>query len=127
MDILDEVYNALIADEYIQLNVVGRIKFYEYPETGDVSKPFIIIDPLGPPTPSDYADNTWTKLDYLLQVEVWSPNRKLTDAVADKVRDIMWEQFGFAQKTGPKEYDKGVFRDARRYRGKLYRSDFKDK
>jgi len=36
----------------------------------------------------------------------------------------MWN-FGFHQGTGPDEWDEetGIYRDARRYRGKLYRDD----
>ncbi|GIP63365.1 hypothetical protein J32TS6_19200 [Virgibacillus pantothenticus] len=123
MDVLDKVYEALITDDYIKEQAQGRIKFYEYPATGDVNRPYIVIDPLQAPTPSDYGDNKWTKLDYLLQIDVWTRNRKTTDSIADRVRDIMWNTFGFHQITGPKEYDEGVFRDARRYRGTLYRND----
>ncbi|MCG3418968.1 hypothetical protein [Oceanobacillus jordanicus] len=124
MDILTEVYNALVADDYIKEQALDRIKFYEYPATGDVINPHIVIDPIDPPTPKDFADNNWTKLDYLLQIDVWTRDRKTTNQVADKIRDIMWNKFGFAQKAGPKEYAEGVFRDARRYRGTLYREDF---
>lgn len=124
MDILEKVYESLLADPLIKEQANGRIKFYEYPETGTVDKPCIIIEPLDSPIPSDFGDDTWTRLDYLLQIEVWSRDRKLTDSIADKVRGIMWSKFGFQQQSGPKEYDEGVFRDARRYRGKLYREDF---
>ncbi|MGM8215175.1 DUF3168 domain-containing protein [Bacillaceae bacterium W0354] len=126
MDILNEVYQALIADDYIKEQALGRIKYYEYPATGDVDNPRIIIDPIDTPTPSDYADNTWVKLDFLIQIDVWTRNRLLTDTLADKVRDVMWERFGFVQKAGPKEYESGVYRDARRYRGTLYREDFQN-
>lgn len=124
MDILDEVYDALIADSYIKEQALGRIKFYEYPETGEIDNPHIVIDLLDAPTPADYADGKWTKLDYLIQIDVWSKDRKITDSIADRIRAIMWGRFGFAQQSGPKEYDEGVFRDARRYRGTLYREDF---
>ncbi|WP_182200092.1 DUF3168 domain-containing protein [Paraliobacillus salinarum] len=124
MDILDMIYDALIADDYINTNAAGCIKFYEYPETGDMTGAYIVIDPMDTPTTIVFADDTWTRLDFLLQIDVWSKDRKLTDKLADKVRDLIWEHFGFRQTAGPKEYDKGVFRDARRYRGSLYREDF---
>ncbi|MED3650609.1 hypothetical protein [Heyndrickxia sporothermodurans] len=123
MDILTMIYNALIADPYIKEQAYGRIKYYEYPETGDVKAPFIIIDPIDAPNPSDFADNTWLTYDCLFQIEVWSPNRIVTNSIADKVRDVMWKEFGLKQKSGPQEFDKGVFRDARRYEGKIYRED----
>lgn len=124
MDILDEIYNALIADNYIYEYCYGRIKYYQYPETGDVNAPYIVIEPLDSPLPTALADNEWLRLDYLVQIEVWSKNRKLTDSIAGRVREIMWDRFGFRQQSGPKEYESGIFRDARRYSGTLYRSDF---
>lgn len=124
MDILEKVYESLLADPLIKEQANGRIKFYEYPETGEIDNPHIVIDLLDAPTPTDYADGKWTKLDYLIQIDVRSKNRKITDSIADRIRAIMWGRFGFAQRSGPKEYDEGVFRDARRYRGTLYREDF---
>jgi len=126
MDILNKIYEALMADDFIKDQASGRIKFYQYPEMGSVDSPYIVIAPIDPPMPSDFADNTWTKLDYLVQIDVYSRNRQLTDSIADRIRDIMWERFGFRQQSGPKEYDEGIFRDARRYRGKLYRPDFEN-
>lgn len=123
MDVLNLIYNALIADEYIKEQAYRRIKYFEYPETGDITAPFIIIDPINAPDPSDFADDTWLTIDCLLQIEVWSKNRIVTNTIADKVRDVMWAQLGFKQQSGPQEYDEGVFRDARRYRGKIYRDD----
>lgn len=124
MDILEKVYESLIADDYIKEQALGRVKYYEYPATGDVDNPYIVIDPIDAPTPSDYADDNWTKYDCLLQVDVWTRNRKITGSIADQIRDVMWNVFGFAQKSGPNEYDEGIYRDARRYRGTIYRDDF---
>lgn len=120
---MDAIYQALIADSYIAEQAAGRIKYYQYPATGDVTGPYIIIDPLDVPTPDDFADDTWLTDDYLYQVEVWSKNRKTTEALADRVRKILWT-LGFKQGSGMQEYDEGIFRDARRYRGKFYRGDF---
>ncbi|WP_096269503.1 hypothetical protein [Paucisalibacillus globulus] len=124
MDILSIVYNRLIADNFIKEKAFGRIKYYEYPETGEVDKPFIIIDPLDDGSPINFADNTWTKLDFLIQMDVWSSNRLDTLNLANAIRDLMWNEFGFKQIKGPNEYDDGVFRKADRYRGTLYRENF---
>lgn len=117
------IYNELIADPYIKEQASGRIKYYEYPETGNVTAPYIVIAPLDAPLPKDYADNQWLTYDCLFQIDVWSKNRILTETIADKIRDVMWK-LNFVQTSGPKEYEDGIFRDARRYRGKLYREDF---
>lgn len=124
MDILTIVYNHLIADKYIHEQALERIKYYEYPETGEVDKPFIVIDPLDDGDPVDFADNTWTKLDFLIQIDVWTPNRLITLNLGNKIRDLMWEKLGFRQIKGPNDHDQGVFRKAARYRGTLYREDF---
>lgn len=126
MDILATVYEALIADDYIKQQALGRIKYYEYPESGEVNAPFIIIDPINAPEPDDFADDTWLTYDCLFQIDVWTKNRTVTNTLAEKVRDVMWYRFGFKQQSGPQEYDQGVFRDARRYRGKIYRNDLED-
>lgn len=120
MDILDKVYETLIADDYIEEKAYGKIKYYDYPAVNEFDDPQIIIDPLDAPSPADYADDYWMTYDYLLQIEVWSNNRKLLQGLADRIRESMW-QLGFHQNSGTKEYDGGIFRDARRYRGKLYR------
>ena len=123
MDVLDIVYKALIADPFIKEQVENRIKFYEYPETGEVNEPYIVIDPIDVPQPKDFADNTWLTYDCFLQIEVWTKNRTTTRILAEKVQQVMWISLSFAQKGGISEYDEGVFRDARRYRGKIYTTD----
>lgn len=118
-----KIYNAFLAEPLIQSKVNERIKFYEYPAAGDVSGPCIVIDPIAPPLPGDYADNSWLTDDYLFQIEVWSNSLEDTEAIAKQIRSTMWKELGFSQTgTGVDEWDPdtGVFRDARRYRGKTY-------
>ncbi|MGE6379978.1 hypothetical protein [Peribacillus muralis] len=125
MDVLKMVYDALIADPIINEKAAGRIKFYKFPETSSVTTaPNIIIDPLDVPLPEDFADDTWLTYDCLYQIEVWSKNRTNTRELAEQIEKVMWD-FGFSQGSGPDEFDEatGIYRDARRYRGKLYRGD----
>jgi hypothetical protein len=122
MDMLDKIYQELIADEYIKAQAYGRIKFYEYPANGDVTGPYIVIDPLSPPLPSDYGDNAPISDEYLYQVDVWTKDRKITKVLAKKVQAAM-RSLGYGiYGGGVDEYDKdtGIFRDARRYKGKDY-------
>lgn len=122
MDMLDKIYQELIADELIKAQASGRIKFYEYPATGDVTGPYIVIDPLSPPVPADYGDNEAISDEYLYQVDVWTKNRKVTKEIAKRVKEIM-RSLGYGiYGGGVDEYDKdtGIFRDARRYKGKDY-------
>lgn len=122
MDMMMVIYEAMMADSYIKQQASGRIKFYEYPETGSVTQPYIVIDPLGPPLPDDYADNKPLTDEYLYQIDVWTKNRLVTKELAKRIAKAMRE-LGFGYFAGAiDEYDKdtGIFRDARRYRGKAY-------
>jgi len=120
---LYKIYDAFKADPLIQEKVGERIKFYEYPLTGDVTGPYIIIDPLSSPIPGDYADNEQLTDEYMYQIEVWSKNLSDTESIAKQIRTVLRKEIGFAQYgTGIDEWDKdlGIYRDARRYRGKEY-------
>lgn len=128
MDGLDIVYNILINDntiqQYCHSDLDGfRIKYFEYPETGDVSGPIIVMESILNALPSSFADNTWVTNDFLLHIEVWSKNRNENRIVASRIRDLLWERLRFVQNDSIDEYDVGIFRDARRYKGKLHRSD----
>lgn len=126
MDMMMIIYNAMMEDAYIKSQATGRIKFYEYPETGDVVNPYIVIDPLGPPLSADYADNVPLTDDYLYQIDVWTKNRAVKTELAKRVSKVM-RSLGFGYFGGSADdYDKesGIYRDARRYRGKAYTEEF---
>ena len=121
------IYNALLADAVISDLVGDRIKFYEYPDPADIKETHIIIDPLDVPKPGDYADNTWLTDDYMFQIDVWAKDMAERDLIAKKIQSLMWKM-NFRQIGGMDEYDSDyeIYRDARRYRGKAYRKDFKN-
>ncbi|MBL3644032.1 DUF3168 domain-containing protein [Bacillus sp. RHFB] len=126
MDMMMVIYNALLTDEYIKEQASGRIKFYEYPPTGDLTGPYIVIDPLGPPQSADYGDNTSITDDYLYQIDVWTKKRLVTKELSKRIQKVM-RSIGFGYFAGGvDEYDKdtGIYRDARRYRGKSYTDEF---
>lgn len=125
MDALNKIYEALSADSVIYDAVENRIKYYEYPDTGAVDKAYIIIDPLQPSMPDDYADNDWLTEEHLIQIDIWSKSREEKDKLGERIRMVM-KNIGFYQSGGGiDEYDKDVkiYRDARRYLGKFYRND----
>lgn len=122
MDMMMVIYEAMMADDYIKQQAAGRIKFYEYPETGSVTQPYIVIDPIGPPLPDDYADNKPLTDEYLYQIDVWTKSRLVTKELAKHIKDVM-KELGFGYFAGAADqYDKatGIYRDARRYKGKAY-------
>ncbi|MGD7021779.1 hypothetical protein ACQCVK_04250 [Rossellomorea vietnamensis] len=117
------IYETLLADPFIKSKTAGRIKLYEYPAASEVTGPCIVIDPIGPSLPGDYADNQWLSDEHSLQIEVWSKTLSDTESISKRIREVMWDDLGFAQQaSGVDEWDRdtGVYREARRYRGKTY-------
>jgi hypothetical protein len=113
------IYNQLISNELIVSLCADRIKFYEYPETGDTSKPFIVIDPLDVPVPTVYASNENHANEYLYQIDVESTNRLQVKEIQTEIKNEL-KKLGFGQlKDGLDEYFKETkrFVDARRYQG----------
>ncbi|MBT2615127.1 MULTISPECIES: DUF3168 domain-containing protein [unclassified Bacillus (in: firmicutes)] len=113
------IYNQLKSNELIVSLCEDRIKFYEYPETGDTSKPFIVIDPLDVPVPTVYASNENHANEYLYQIDVESTNRLQVKEIQAEIKKEL-KKLGFGQlKDGLDEYFKETkrFVDARRYRG----------
>lgn len=127
-DGLQLVYDVLKVDDLIRNYCYSvrdglRIKFFEYPETADMTGNWIVLESIINELPSHLADDTWVTYEYLLHVEVWSRNRESNRMVARRVRDILKEEFNFIQNDSVDETDLGIYRDARRYKGVLHRSD----
>ncbi|MFB6800451.1 DUF3168 domain-containing protein [Peribacillus butanolivorans] len=113
------IYNQLISNELIASLCNDRIKFYEYPETGDTNNPFIVIDPLDVPVPTVYASNENHVYEYLYQIDVESTNRMTVKDIQAEIKKEL-KKLGFGQlKDGLDEYFKETKRyvDARRYQG----------
>ncbi len=123
-----DIYNVLKENVVINDLVGNRIKFYKYPEPKDMKETHIIIAPLDPPKPGDYADDQWLTDDYLLQIDVWSKDMEEKDLIAKTIRKVLWDKLNVRQfgGNGVDEWDEDydIYRDARQYRGKKYRKDF---
>lgn len=122
------INNILKEDETILRYVSSerdglRIKFFTYPETADMEGSWIVLEPIINALPSNMADETWVTYDYLMHVEVWSREREDNLIVANRIRDLLWDKLKFKQNDSTDEYDLGIYRDARRYKGILHRSD----
>lgn len=128
-DLLEAVYQIIVEDTTI-LNFVekGQIKAYASSENFDTSKPFVIIDPLGPPDSAAYASNTELSQRVIYQVNVEGPARKDVKRIQQLIK------MAFAKKKirqitgGLDEYFPETKRyvDARRYtvQTKLYDSGY---
>lgn len=124
MDELTKLYNVLLADPLIAEKVGKRIKLYEYPESGDVSGPVIIIDPLSEPLESDYGDDEPITEQLPIQVDVWSRDAYDTKAVAKQITKIFREVGYNYTAAGPNNKEAGIYRSVRRYTGKYYTEEF---
>lgn len=124
-----EIYNLLISDEMVS-DHVKNIKFFEYPEPGSMSVPYIVISELDDPLPEEYADDDNMALSYMVQVDLYVPESD--DYVAYTVcRDLSYriqrllkDGMGLMNTANSKpEYDKDlrIYRRARNYEGTFYR------
>src|SRR5699024_11497398 len=100
-----------------------RVRLFKYSETVDMTGNWIVIDSLLNELTSNFSDNTWVAYDYLFQIEVWSKDREDNRILGARVRDLLWENLGFKQNDSIDEFDKGIYRDARRYTGKLHKQN----
>ncbi|MBO0445553.1 hypothetical protein JZO78_04285 [Enterococcus ureilyticus] len=129
-DMWMDVYNALIVNPVIAKHLAIKpssdeeettyqIKFYEAPETLDVTKPFIVIDTFsGPQTNAYHMANKPVSLTFNFQINVETQNRLLTKEIAKAVKEVMWEM-GYGQLNGGLDTyfrETKRFVDARRYR-----------
>lgn len=116
-DMLLTVHEKLQANSVIAKYCGSRIKLYEYPETADDTKPFIVIDPLDVPIPANYASNDNHAFEYNYQIDVQTQSYEITKLLAEAIR-LEMRKLGFEQLPGGlDEYFKETKRyvDARRY------------
>ena len=136
-DKLTEIYNLLIEDDIIKKHThyidddkedAYRINFYVEPETADLTKPFIIIEPLSPPKDNVYGSDKALSTAFYYQIDVQSTERLVCKEIQKAIKKIL-EDINFYQLDGGfDEYFKetGRFIDARRYKGnsKMYDTDY---
>lgn len=120
-DILEIVYRVLLSDPLISDKVTdARVKFYEYPKTGDKSAAYMVISPIND-MPKDHADDDIISTEYIIQIDTWigtanSGRKEMLKIVA--ATDAIMRQFGFGlHSSGGTEYDPETkrYRVARRY------------
>lgn len=116
-DMLLIVHEKLKGNSVIAKYCESRIKLYEYPETADDTKPFIVIDPLDVPIPATYASNNNHSFEYNYQIDVQTQSYEITKLLAEAIR-LEMRELGFEQlPNGLDEFFKETKRylDVRRY------------
>ncbi|QQS83145.1 hypothetical protein I6J35_06885 [Staphylococcus condimenti] len=131
-DILMDIYNVLINDNQVIEYVGKRIKFYEYPEPADASKPYIVMSEVDDTLPVEYADNDNMALSYLVQIDLFVPESKnyqayyVRNQLSYHISRLMKDKLDMENTANAKpEYDRElkIYRSARRYEGAFYRSE----
>ncbi|AQP79463.1 DUF3168 domain-containing protein [Listeria monocytogenes] len=123
IDILNIIYTTLSKNDIIHTTCEERIKYYDFPSTGDSNKTFLLIIPLDVPVPTNFSSNESTWEDFLVQIDVQSDNRLTAKQIQEEVRKEM-KRIGFGQLAGGlDEYfpETGRFVDARKYSGLPYK------
>ncbi|EAD1352058.1 DUF3168 domain-containing protein [Listeria monocytogenes] len=123
IDILNIIYTTLSKNDIIHTTCKERIKYYDFPSTGDSNKTFLLIIPLDVPVPTNFSSNEAMWEDFLVQIDVQSDNRLIVKQIQEEVRKEM-KQIGFGQLAGGlDEYfpETGRFVDARKYNGLPYK------
>ncbi|HAA3519243.1 TPA_asm: DUF3168 domain-containing protein [Listeria monocytogenes] len=123
IDILNVIYTTLSKNDIIHTTCEERIKYYDFPGTGDSTKTFLLIIPLDVPIPTNFSSNESTWEDFLVQIDVQSDNRLIVKQIQEEVRKEM-KRIGFGQLAGGlDEYfpETGQFVDARKYSGLPYK------
>ena len=69
----------------LRLRIVSSIT--NTPRLVTVDKAYIIIDPLQPPMPDDYADNDWLTEEHLIQIDIWSKSREEKDKLGERIQN----------------------------------------
>ncbi|EAG2417932.1 DUF3168 domain-containing protein [Listeria monocytogenes] len=123
IDILNIIYTTLSKNDIIHTTCEERIKYYDFPSTGDSNKTFLLIIPLDVPVPTNFSSNEAMWEDFLVQIDVQSDNRLIVKQIQEEVRKEM-KRIGFGQLAGGlDEYfpETGRFVDARKYSGLSYK------
>ncbi|HBI6126795.1 TPA: DUF3168 domain-containing protein [Listeria monocytogenes] len=123
IDILNIIYTTLSKNDIIHTTCEERIKYYDFPSTGNSNKTFLLIIPLDVPVPTNFSSNEAMWEDFLVQIDVQSDNRLIVKQIQEEVRKEM-KQIGFGQLAGGlDEYfpETGRFVDARKYSGLPYK------
>ena len=133
-DKMTELYEMLIKNDVVKKHTYDdkeerfRINFYVEPETADLNKPFIIIEPLGPPEDTVYGSDRGLSTQFIYQIDCQSKNRLTCKELQQAIKEELMKIDFYQLSGGFDEYfrETGRFIDARKYQGntKLYDTNY---
>ncbi|EAF2924670.1 DUF3168 domain-containing protein, partial [Listeria monocytogenes] len=86
IDILNIIYTTLSKNDIIHTTCEERIKYYDFPSTGNSNKTFLLIIPLDVPVPTNFSSNEAMWEDFLVQIDVQSDDRLTVKQIQEEVR-----------------------------------------
>lgn len=119
-DILTEIRLRLQANPELVELMGTRISAYQYAETADHEKLFVVLVPLAPPRPEIAGSNKPLSVSFSIQINVEGKNRIEVKKAQHLISQEMGA-FNFAQMSGGMDeyfHETERFVDARRYRGR---------
>lgn len=130
IDILTTFYNLLIADQALmRLVPIENIKFNDYPDEQDITKPYIVLDDFDDPIPETHSDGDRIAYNYIVQIDVFVKysddyNARLRrNEISQRISDLLWEQLKISQSSNlGNEYNEAfsLYRSTRRYEAIFY-------
>lgn len=88
-DFLNEAYDLLKDNSYIKEKCGNRIKFYEYPNYEDETKPFIVLRPLEGVSYDTYGSNQPIRASQIVQIDVQSQNRMECKTIMEAIMSTL--------------------------------------
>lgn len=121
---MKHILRDLILDEPKISKYLNKKSIYAYRVPTDAEKQkdiIVMIEFLDVPTPYTYFDGEYHHEEYLVQIDVFAPNKKYKEylKVSGYIQDLIEQKLNWKLQGGIDQYDKElkVFRMAKRYRG----------
>ncbi|BGE82801.1 hypothetical protein [Staphylococcus petrasii] len=133
IDVLNEIYSVIKQDEKLMkiLNI-NNVKFNDYPDVKDITKPYVVIDDFDDPIPELHYDGDRVAYNYIVQIDVFvkandSYNARLRrNEISQRISDLLWKELKAGQTSNlGNEYDKqfALYRSTRRYEAIFYEEE----
>lgn len=121
---MNEILETLKRDKYIDEVFKGNIWFFKYPEVGKVRTPYIVVDEIDDPIPTEHGSNKRIAYSNLIQVDVFVPTSRnyraydLCKKTSLYISELLFNQLNIKNVSSSKpefseEYQ--IYRRARRY------------
>lgn len=133
IDILNEIYSVIKQDEKLMkiLNI-NNVKFNDYPDVKDITKPYVVLDDFDDPIPELHYDGDRVAYNYIVQIDVFVKandkyNARLRrNEISQRISDLLWKELKAGQTSNlGNEYDKqfALYRSTRRYEAIFYEEE----